>query len=76
MIDVTVTLGPDEGVKLDPMKVLVSIIRYIHYATGITTPRPEQERMTVVIWVVSMLLIIALAVGTFLLLGSQLQSTR
>jgi len=58
------------------MKLLIAIIRYIHYMTGITTPRPEQERMTVVIWVVSMLGIIALTVGVFLLLGSQLQSTR
>ena len=58
------------------MKFLVAIIRYIHYATGITTPRPEQERMTVIIWVVSMLVIIFLTVGVFLLLGSLLRSTR
>ena len=58
------------------MKFLIAIIRYIHYATGITTPRPEQERMTVVIWAVSMLVIIVVTVGVFLLLGSLLQSTR
>lgn len=58
------------------MKFLVAIIRYIHYATGITTPRPDQERMAVVIWGVSMLVIVILTVGVFLLLGPLLQSTR
>ena len=58
------------------MKFLVTIIRYIHYTLGITTARPEQERTTVAIWIVSMLVIIALAVSVFFLLASQLQSTR
>jgi len=57
------------------MKFLIAIIRYIHYVTGITAPRPEQERMTMAIWGVSMLVITALTVGVFLLLVSQL-STR
>jgi len=58
------------------MKFLIAIIRYIHYMTGITTPRPEQERMTVVIWIVSMFGIIALTVAVFLLLGPRILSTR
>jgi hypothetical protein len=58
------------------MKFLVTIIRYIHYTLGITTPRPEEERKVVAIWVISTLFIIAVSVGFLFLLTSKLLSTR
>lgn len=58
------------------MKFLIGIVRYIHYMTGITTPRPEQERLTVIIWIVSIFGITALTVAVFLLLGPRILSTR
>jgi hypothetical protein len=57
------------------MKVLMSIIRYLHYTIGITTPRAEQERTVVAIWVVSTIVIIAITVTFFVLLMSQLHET-
>ena len=76
MIYLVSLIWTGKRVKFDPMKFLVAIIRYIHYTMGITTPRPEQERMAVAIWIVSLLVIAVLVVGVFLLLASQLQSTR
>ena len=52
------------------MNVLATIVRYLHYTLGITTPRPEQERMFVLIWIVSSLVIVAVSASFFLLLLS------
>lgn len=52
------------------MRVLAAIVRYLHYTLGITTPRPDQERMFVFIWIGSSLFIAAVTVGFFFLLLS------
>ena len=53
------------------MRFLAAVVRYLHYTIGITTPRPDQERMFVFIWIGASLLIAAISVGFFFLLISQ-----
>ncbi len=40
------------------MKFLTDLINGLHYSLGISTPRPEQVRMVVLLWLVSILVII------------------
>ena len=56
------------------MHALANVVRYLHYTLGITTPRPEQERMFVVIWIVSSAAIAAMSAGFFLLLLSMIHA--
>ena len=55
------------------MPFLAAVVRYLHYTLGITTPRPEQERMFVFIWIGATVLIVIVAVTFFLLLVSQIR---
>ena len=57
------------------IRLLAIIVRYLHYTIGITTPRPDQERMFVAIWIVASLLIVAITVGFFFLLLALIHSS-
>lgn len=46
------------------MKILVTLIRHVHYFIGISMPRPEQERLLVLVWVG----VVSMLVGGFLFL--------
>jgi hypothetical protein len=59
---------------LEPMRFLTTIVRYLHYTIGITTPRPDQERMFVAIWIGATLFIAAASAGFFFLLLSILHA--
>jgi len=41
------------------MRLLTSLIEALHYAIGIRTPPPEQLRTIAIVWLVSMLAIVA-----------------
>jgi len=56
------------------MRFLATVVRYLHYTIGITTPRPEQERTFIFIWIGASLLIAGVSVGFFFLLLSLLHS--
>ena len=56
------------------MRFLATLVRYLHYTIGITTPRPEQERMVVLICLGATLLIVTVSVGFFFILMSSLHS--
>ena len=56
------------------MRFLATIVRYLHYTIGITTPRADQERMFVFIWIGASLFIVAVTVGFFFLLLSLLHA--
>jgi hypothetical protein len=56
------------------MRFLVAVVRYLHYTIGITTPRPDQERMFVAIWIGASLIIALASVGFFFLLLSILHA--
>ena len=50
------------------IRLLAIVVRYLHYTIGITTPRPDQERMFVAIWIAASLLVLGVTVGFFFLL--------
>lgn len=52
------------------MKFFAAVVRYLHYTIGITTPRPEQERLFVGIWIGATLLILGMSVAFFFVLLS------
>ena len=52
------------------MRFLAAVVRYLHYTIGITTPRPDQERMFVAIWIGASLFIALASIGFFFLLLS------
>lgn len=51
------------------MKHVITIIRGVHSAIGISLPKPEQERAVAVVWLVAlaMLVLIVLATGWLVL---------
>ena len=42
------------------MKLLTSLIQGLHFTIGIRTPPPEQLRTVAIVWVVSMVAIVAM----------------
>lgn len=50
---------------------MAAVVRYVHYTLGITTPRPDQEGLFVLIWAGATLLIVAVSVAFFYILVSQ-----
>jgi hypothetical protein len=56
------------------MKFLATIVRYLHYTIGITTPRPEQERTFVLIWIAAILFIVGGSVAFFFILLQAIHS--
>ena len=56
------------------MRFLATVVRYLHYTIGITTPRPDQERMFIFIWMGATLLIAAVTVGFFFVLLSSIHA--
>jgi hypothetical protein len=57
------------------IRLLAIVVRYLHYTIGITTPRPDQERMFIAIWLAASLLIIAVTTGFFFLLLAIIHSS-
>ncbi|HKD82169.1 MAG TPA: hypothetical protein VKH81_20930 [Candidatus Angelobacter sp.] len=49
------------------MKYLLEIMRVFHYVVGITTPKPEDERKILLLWIGILIALIMLAAGTLLL---------
>jgi len=48
------------------VKYLLEVMRLFHYAVGITTPKPEDERKILFLWIGILVGLIAMAVGLFL----------
>lgn len=48
------------------MKYLLEIMRLFHYAVGITTPKPENERKILFLWIGILVGLILLAVSLVL----------
>jgi hypothetical protein len=46
------------------MKYLIAISRGIHSAVGITLPKPEQERAVALIWLVALVMLVLIVLGT------------
>jgi hypothetical protein len=46
------------------MKYLIAITRGIHSAVGITLPKPEQERTVAIIWLVTLVMLVLIVLGT------------
>lgn len=49
------------------MKYLLEIMRVFHYVVGITTPKPEDERKILFLWIGILIALIMIAAGTALL---------
>lgn len=45
------------------MKSLLEVMRLFHYAIGITTPRPEDERKFLLLWIAILVVLVAGGVG-------------
>lgn len=50
------------------MEFLLQLMRIGHAILGITPAKPEHERAFLLAWIVSLLLIVAMAIGLMLLL--------
>lgn len=50
------------------MKYLLEIMRLFHYVVGITTPKPEDERKILFLWIGIVIGLILIALGTTLFL--------
>jgi hypothetical protein len=46
------------------MKYLLEIMRVFHYVVGITTPKPEDERKILLLWIGILIALILLGLGT------------
>jgi hypothetical protein len=60
--------APFCGKKRGQVKYLLEVMRLFHYMVGITTPRPEDERKILFLWMGILVVLVALAVGLFLFL--------
>lgn len=56
------------------MKYVISFIRGVHSAIGISLPRPEQERAVALVWLVSLLTLVLIVLGTGWLVLSSMSS--
>ena len=50
------------------MKYLLEIMRVFHYVVGITTPKPEDERKILLLWVGVLITLVLIALGTAVLI--------
>ena len=48
------------------MKYLLEIMRVFHYVVGITTPKPEDERKILFLWIAILITLVLLGGGTAL----------
>jgi uncharacterized membrane protein YczE len=46
------------------MKYLLEIMRVFHYVVGITTPKPEDERKILLLWIGVLIGLVLIAFGT------------
>lgn len=46
------------------MKYLLEIMRVFHYVVGITTPKPEDERKILLLWIGVLIALVLIALGT------------
>ncbi|HEY7404031.1 MAG TPA: hypothetical protein VIB39_10950 [Candidatus Angelobacter sp.] len=49
------------------MKYLLEIMRVFHYVVGITTPKPEDERKILFLWIGVLIALVLIAIGTAVL---------
>lgn len=49
------------------MKYLLEIMRVFHYVIGITTPKPEDERKILFVWIGVLIGLVLIGVGTAVL---------
>ena len=49
------------------MKYLLEIMRVFHYVVGITTPKPEDERKILFLWIGVLFALVLIALGTAVL---------
>jgi hypothetical protein len=45
------------------MKSLLEVMRLFHYVVGITTPKPEDERKILLLWIAILVTLVATGVG-------------
>jgi hypothetical protein len=57
------------------MKYLVAITRGVHRAVGISLPKPEQERAVAIIWLIALLILALIVLGTGWLVLSSMSSS-
>lgn len=50
------------------MKYLLEVMRVFHYAVGITTPKPEDERKILFLWIGILVGLVGMGVALFLFL--------
>ena len=46
------------------MKYLLEIMRVFHYVVGITTPKPEDERKVLFLWIGVLIVLVLIGFGT------------
>jgi len=57
------------------MKYWIAFIRGIHSAIGITTPKPEQEKAVAIVWLVAVVMLVVIILGTGWLVLSSMSSS-
>jgi hypothetical protein len=60
--------APFRGKERLQVKYLLEVMRLFHYMVGITTPKPEDERKILFLWMGILVVLVAVAVGLFLLI--------
>jgi len=57
------------------MKYLIAITRGIHSAVGISLPKPEQEKAVAIFWLVTLVMLVLIVLGTGWLILSNMSSS-
>ncbi len=57
------------------MKFLIAITRGVHSAVGISLPKPGQEKAVAIIWLVALLMLALIVLGTGWLVLSSMSSS-
>jgi len=68
-------VGLSYPVPVAMMKYLVALTRGVHSAVGISLPKPEQERAVAIIWLVALLVLVLIVLGTGWLVLSSMSSS-
>ena len=57
------------------MKYLIAITRGVHSAVGISLPKPEQEKAVAIIWLLALVALVLIVLGTGWLVLSSMSSS-